>query len=109
MASTICPSARVISNRLFDVDPCKYFQDKLYPNIIKNLAGQKVTAMRIIIVLYCAFHEFYSIMNHSTKTRMIKLMETKIVEIIKALVNDDIVIKDTLELWALFTYRFREF
>ena len=109
MTYTVCPSARVITNRLFDVDPCKYFQDKLYPNIIKNLAGKTVSAMRIIIVLYYAFHEFYSIMNQSTKTRMIKLMETKIVEIIKALVNDDIVIKDTLELWALFTYRFREF
>lgn len=108
MASTICPSAIVMSNRLFDVDPCKYFQDKLYPNIIKNLAGKTVSAMRIIIVLYCTFHEFYFVMIQSTKTRMIKLMETKIVEIIKTLVNDDIVIKDTLELWNLFKYRFRE-
>lgn len=110
MAFTTCPPAKVIADRLFkvdalntfDVNALKYVDEHLYKNIITNLAAQTVTAQQICIILYDAFHEFYSVMPKSTKNMMIKFMKKKIVEIIKILIDDDIVIKDTIELWNNF-------
>ena len=110
MASATCLTAKEIDNRLFkvdalnrfDVNTLKYVDEYLYKKIITNLAEQTVTAQQIFIILYDAFHEFYSVMPKSTKTMMIKFMKKKIVEIIKILIDDDIVIKDTIELWNNF-------
>lgn len=102
MASTICPSAEELTKRLcatpgsFD-----YLEEKLYPKLVKELAGKKVTAMRILMVLQCAFHDF----SIGMPPAALAFMNLKTQELIEALVPDATVAKEAIDLWNLVNAR----
>ena len=102
MASTTCPSATELTKRLcatpgsFD-----YLEEKLYPKLVKELAGQKVTAMRILMVLQCAFHDF----SVGMPPAAFAMMQLKTTELIAALVPDATVAKQAIDLWNLVNAR----
>ena len=97
MASTTCPSAAELTKRLcatpgsFD-----YLEEKLYPKLVKELAGKKVTSMQILMVLQCAFHDF----SIGMPPAALVFMNLKTEELIGALVPDAAVAKEAIDLWS---------
>ena len=90
--STTCPSAEELTKRLSTI--LSLF-DYLIPKLVQKLAGQKVTAMRLLAIIQGEMNNLCFVMS----PKEFSAMKLKTIDIIKASVIDETVSKKAIYLW----------
>ena len=96
MTSYTCPDANSMTRRLNQIPSSfDYLDERLYPLLVRGLAGQMVSSIGIIMVIQCAYHDF----SRGMPPIVSWILQQSTPDIIRAIITDETFANETIALW----------